>query len=57
MAPASMVLAQSVVSEGEKLLPEFLEHLRRIYPEVYGPAVSMGQVPERKEFRLERRKD
>ena len=50
--PASTVLAHSVVVEGGELFSEFLSNLRRLYPEVYGPAVSLGWVPERRKFLL-----
>ena len=52
MAPASAVLAHSAVAEGDELFLAFLAHLRRLYPEVYGPAVSMGRAPERREFHI-----
>ena len=50
VAPASTVLAQSVIAEGDKIFPGILSHLRRMYPEVYGPAVYLGWVPVRREF-------
>ena len=50
VAPASTVLAQSAVSEGDELFLVFLSNLRKLYPEVYGPAVSLGWAPERMEF-------
>ena len=52
MVPASMVLAQSAVAEGDEIFLAFLSHLRRLYPKVYGSAVSLGWVPERREFPL-----
>ena len=52
VAPASTVLAQSAEAEGDELFLEFLSHLRRLYNEVYGPAVSLGRAPESKEFLL-----
>ena len=52
VAPASTVLAQSAVAEGGKLIPAFLAHLRRLYPKVCSPAVSMGWVPECRDFKL-----
>ena len=53
MAPASTLLAQSAVAEGGELFPALLAYPRRIYPEVYGPVVSMGREPERREFEIE----
>ena len=50
--PAFTVLAQSVVAEGDEPFPEILSHLRRLYPEVYGHAVSLGQAPERRKFMI-----
>ena len=52
MAPVSMVLAQSVVAEGGDLFLALLVHLRRLYPEVYGPAVPTCQAPERGDFQI-----
>ena len=52
MAPASTVLAQSAVAEGDELFLVFLSNLRRLYPEVYGPEVSLSWAPERREFPL-----
>ena len=52
VAPASTVLAQSAVAEGDELFPALLAHLRRLYPEVYGPAVATGWAPERREFQI-----
>ena len=52
VAPASMVITQSAVAEGGALLPKILSNLRRLYPEVYGPTVSLGQEPEHREFML-----
>ena len=52
VAPASTVLAQSAVAERGELIMMFLVHLRRLYHEVYGPAVSTGQAPERREFQI-----
>ena len=46
VAPAFTVLAQSAVAEGGDLFPVLLAYLRRLYPEVYGPVVSMGKAPE-----------
>ena len=53
VAPVSKVLTHSTVAEGGELFPEILSHLRRLYPEVYGPAVSLCQAPERREFPLQ----
>ena len=50
MAPVSTVLTQSVVAEGEELFPETLYNTRILYPEVYGPTVSLGWEPECREF-------
>ena len=50
MVPASMVLAQSAVAEGDELFLVLLAHLMRLYPEVYGSAMATG-------FRLERGND
>ena len=36
VAPASTVLTQSTVVEGDELFPALLAHLRRRYPEFYG---------------------
>ena len=52
MAPASTVLAQSVVAEGGELFPVLLAHLRRRYPEVNGSAVSTCWLPERGEIEI-----
>ena len=52
MAPASTVLVQYVVVEGDELFPALLEHLRRRYPEVYGLAVDTAQAHERRELPL-----
>ena len=52
VAPTSMVLAQYAVAEGGEHFPEFLEHIKRLYPEVYGPAIFIGWVPERRELLL-----
>ena len=48
VAPASTLLAQSMVAEGGEIFPALLAHLRRLYPEVYGPAVSTGWAPDRR---------
>ena len=52
MTPASTVLAQSEVAEGDELFLELLGHLRRRYPEVYGSAVATCQAPERREIQI-----
>ena len=49
---ASTVLAQSAVAEGGELFLALLEQLRRLYPEVYVPAVATGWAPERREFQI-----
>ena len=50
VAPASTVLTLSAVVEGDKIFPVILYNLRRLYPLVYGPAVSLDLAPERREF-------
>ena len=52
VAPASTVLDQSAIAEGEKIFPAVLYHLRRLYPEVYGPAVFLVLAPVCREFPL-----
>ena len=52
MAPASMVLSQSAVVEGDDLLPSLLAHLRRRYPEVYSSVVGTCRAPERREIQI-----
>ena len=52
VVPASTVLTHSAVAEGGELFPALLAHLRRLYPEVYGPEVATGQVSERREFQI-----
>ena len=52
MAHVFIVLAQSTIAEGDKLFPACLKHLRRLYPEVYSPAVSLGRAPARRDFHL-----
>ena len=44
VAPASTALTQYAVADRDELFLESLAHLRRIYPEVYGPAVAMGRA-------------
>ena len=51
-APAPTVLVQFAVAKGDEILLELLAHLRRLYPEVYGPAVATGWAPERREFQI-----
>ena len=50
MASASTILTQFAVAEGDELLSVFMAHLRRLYSEVYGTTVYLGQAPERREF-------
>ena len=52
MAPASTVLAQSVIVEGDELFPAILQHLQILYPEVYVPVVSLGWEPACRDFCL-----
>ena len=52
MALASKVPSWSEISERGGLFPEILSHLRRLHPEVYGPAVSLGWRPMCREFSL-----
>ena len=52
VAPASTVLVQSAVAEGDELFPALLVHLRRIYLEVYGSAVGTSWAPERREIHI-----
>ena len=52
VAPASTVLAQSTVAEGDELFLLLLAHLRRRYPEVYGPAVAVSQAPECRDLQI-----
>ena len=52
MAPASIVIAQSAVSEGDELFPALMSHLRRRYPEVYGSAVGTCWAPECREIQI-----
>ena len=52
MAHAPTVLTKSAVSEGDELLPSLLVHLRRHYPEVYGPAVVLSRAPECRELQI-----
>ena len=52
MAPASTVLAQSAVAEGDELFTALLAHFRRRYPEVYGSAVATCQAPERRDIHI-----
>ena len=48
VAPASMVLAQSEVVEGDELFPALLAHLKRQYHEVYGLSVDTSRAHERR---------
>ena len=52
MAPVSTVLDQYAIAEGDELLPSILLHIRRLYPEVYGLAVTLGRAPVHREFTL-----
>ena len=52
VAPVSTVLDQSAVAEGDELFPTLLEHLRRLYPEVYGSAVGKSRAPECREIQI-----
>ena len=52
VVPASVVLSQSTIAEGEKLFPAILQHLRRLHPEVYRPAVSLVWLPARRDSHL-----
>ena len=52
VAPASMVLSQSAVTEGDELFPALLAYLRRRYTEVYGSAVVTSLGPERREIQI-----
>ena len=52
VAPASTVLVQSAVAEGDKLFLALLAYLRRRYPEVYDLAVDTAWASERKELIL-----
>ena len=52
VAPASTVLAQSTVSEGDELFLALLAPLSRRYPEVYGSAAGMCWAPERREIQI-----
>ena len=52
MAPASTVLAQYDVAEGDELFPALLAHFRRRYPEVYGSAVGTSWAPECRDILL-----
>ena len=50
MAPASTVLIQSTVAEGDDLFPALLSHLRKQYPEVYVLGVDTSRAPKRMEL-------
>ena len=55
VAPASTVLVQSAIAEGDNLFPVLLSHLRRQYPEVYGLVMDTDRVHERREIILRER--
>ena len=52
VAPASTVLVQYAVSEGDDLLAALLAHLRRQYPEVYGLGLDTARAHECREIIL-----
>ena len=52
MFPASTVLTQSTVLEGNELFMVLLVHLRRQYPEVYGLVVDTDWAYECRELLL-----
>ena len=52
VAPASTVLSQSEIAEGDELFPSILQQLRRLYTEVYGPEVSLVWAHAHKDFHL-----
>ena len=52
VAPASTVLSQSAVAEGDELFTALLVHLRRHYPEVYSSAMATGRVPDHREIQI-----
>ena len=53
MAPASTILVQSTVAEGDDLFPALLAHLRRRYPEVYGLGMETARENEDRDTILE----
>ena len=66
VAPASMVLAQSAVLEGESLFPDIRDHLLRCYPVAFNPVLPtatlglpadlypIGQAPERRDRHMKK---
>ena len=52
VSPAPTALAHSVISKGGGIFPVILLFIRRLYSEVYDPAVSLGQAPARRDFPL-----
>ena len=52
MAPASTVLDQSAVPEGDELLLGLLAHLRRQYYEVYGSPEGTSRAHERRDIHI-----
>ena len=52
METASTIPAQYAIAEGGELFPACLKHLRRLYPEVYGPAVFLGWAPVNRDLHL-----
>ena len=48
VAHAPTVLTKSALAEGGKLILEILSHIRRLYPKLYGPVVSLIRAPERR---------
>ena len=50
VTPASTVIAQSAVAEGNELFLALLAHLRRQYPEVYALAVDTTRSHDRREL-------
>ena len=60
--PASTVLFQSAVVEGDKLFPDFHWHLWRLYPGDYAPATDdpvapTGRDPVCRESYMDRREE
>ena len=41
-----------MVAEGDELFLTLLAHLKRLYPEVYGPVVATGWTPEHRELNI-----
>ena len=52
MASVFTVLAQSAIPEGGDLFLAILSYLRRLYPDVCSPAVSLGWAPAHREIPL-----